>query len=162
MAVPYFHVFIQTDNDGPYSPLLLDLSEQDLRLRVVNPYKDRKDIYDKGKITRISDIRKIAIYRSDLPAKATLEKLASDHQAELERILHEEGRRVLGSYRGRNPIELAECCTEVTSDWIIDSPGTGSEWTVVSRFFHNPWVVRVGAGGILYLLGFFTHKYFGG
>lgn len=137
--------------------LLLDLSEQDLRLRVVNPYKDGKDIYDRGSITRVADIARIVILESEKSAEDLLKKIASDHQAELERIKREQGLNVLGSYCGRQPEELVGYCPDVTDQWFGEAPGAGSEWTKIIRFFHNPWVMKVS----ILLIGVIIGKLWG-
>ena len=156
-----FHVFIISKGADEFHELFLDLSETELRQKFVNPYLDGEDIYDKGSITRISDIARVAVLRSELSAKETLDKLAADHQAELARIKHEEGLNVLGSYRGRKITELFECCEDVTEQKIARAPGAGTPRTKFVRFLHNPWVVRVGGGLLLVLLGVVIGRYSG-
>ena len=163
MAVTRFHVFMRSKSDQEDRELLRDLSEQDLRLKVVNLYKDGKDIYVGGSITRIADIAHITILKSEMPAKEMLTKMAADHQAEIERIKREEGKNVIGSYRGSKSNELIgyELCSDVTERWLGEAPGGGSDWTKIKKLFHNPWVVRVGGGGLLYLFGVLTAKHWG-
>lgn len=164
MASNQFHVFVRSKSEQEDRELLCDLSEQDLRLKVVNSYKDGKDIYVGGRITRLADIAHITILRSEMSAKEMLNKMAADHQAEIERIKRDEGKNVIGSYRGSKSNELIGCelCANVTEQWLGEAPGGGSDWTKIKKLFHNPWVVRIGGGGLLYAIGVLTAKHWGG
>ncbi len=156
-----FHVFVRLKSSDTDRPLLLDLSESQLQSRFVDPYLDGKDIFDSGSITRIADISRVTVLRSDLTAAETLRRMAAEHQAEIERIKREEGRNVIGSYRGRELKELIGYCEDVTSERIVRAPGSGTRKTKLVKFLHNPWVVRVGGGSLLLLLGVIVGKLWG-
>lgn len=156
-----FHVFVRIKGSEKDRPLLLDLSESELRSKFVDPYLDGKDIFDNGSITRITDISKVTVLSSELTSAETLRKIATDHQAEIDRIRREEGQNVMGSYRGRETAELIEYCKNVTSERIVRAPGTGTRKTKFLKLLHNPWIVRVGGGGLLLIIGVLIGKLWG-
>jgi hypothetical protein len=101
-----FHVFVRLRGSDADRLLLRDLSESEFHSRFVGPYLDGRDIFNSCSITRISDLSKVRVLYSERTAAETLRKMQDDHRAELDRILREEGRNVLGSYRGREVTEL--------------------------------------------------------
>ncbi len=133
-----FHVFIRLKGSEADRPLLLNLTEAELQRRFAEPYLDGKDLFDKGSITRISDISKVIILGSELTAEATLMKMSADHRAELERIKREEGLSVHGSFRGRDVTELVGYCDDVTESKVARPPGVGTKRTRLVKFLHNP------------------------
>ncbi|NQD38279.1 hypothetical protein HPT27_14725 [Permianibacter sp. IMCC34836] len=155
MTTYRFHAFARLKNTEEFRVLGLDLSKSELKSKICKPYKAGKDIYISSTITRIADIQQLSIVRSQHNAKVELDRYGEEHAALIKKQNEGSGLIVLGVFRGNNPLELMECCENVTDTFIADAPGSGTFVTKTYAFFHNQWIIGIGLLIIGILIGKF-------
>ena len=157
MKAHRYHAFAKLKSTNQFRILMVDLSERELKKRVVSPYKAGKDIYLSSTVTKIDDIERLVIVRTSDPAQDELKRISDEHEALIARENRESGIVILGPGRGRTPLELIDKCEDVTSGSISDAPGSGTLSTKAHAFFHNQWVIGIG----LLIIGVVIGKFWG-
>jgi hypothetical protein len=152
-----YHAFARLKNADSFRILAVDLSERELRRRVVKPYKGGKDIFLQSTITSIDDIESLKIVRSASSCKDELKRLAAEHQAKIDHENRQSGIKIISRGRGHSPLELLEASEDVTSHYISTAPGSGTIATKAYAFFHNQWVTGIG----LLIIGILVGKLWG-
>jgi hypothetical protein len=157
MTDHFYHAFVKLKGAESFRVLGLDLSSDDLRKKICNPYRSGKDIYISSTVTSVSDIQQLSVVRSAQAAEDELKRISDEHDALIKRRNEESGLVIIGSSRGTSPLELMESCDDVTDSFIADAPGSGTFATKAYAFFHNQWVTGIG----LLIIGILIGKYFG-
>ena len=153
MTDPRYHAFVRLKGTDSFRVLAVDLSERELKRLVVTPYKAGKAIYVHSTITRIEDVEKLVITRTEQSSTEELKRLAKEHQELIDRQNRESGIVILTAGRGRSALELMGSAEDVTSTYLFNAPGTGTTSTKILAFFHNQWVIGIGLLLIGVLIG---------
>jgi hypothetical protein len=151
----FLHVTIKNRTDDGWHCIFKDLSQAELKKKLVTPYRLGKDIFYDGNILQPGEISQIKINNTD-----------SRHEEELKLVQEESYRKVqefnatssvtlvsIGS--GYNDYEINQCGREVTANYISSGPGGGTTFTAIGDFIKHPWVVRIVGGLVFLALAFY-------
>lgn len=149
----FFHVLYSKTPDGEYSVLYTDLDERGLLNKAIKPYKRGASQMMGGSRFNFSDIQRIKIIETDEQSSACLKKLYDRSSQEMDNLNRNSSMKIIGIPYGLATEDIEHCGTNVTDKYISGTPGAGDWLTSVSAFFSNPWVLTVGTGVILLLVG---------
>lgn len=156
-----YHVVVEIH--GEKKPLFLfgDLSESDLRKRFLNPYYLGKPVLKKNQIVDLSRVASVHIRMTKSSAISELEDLKAKSKAEIDELNRGSGMVFIGFGRGYADEDIVECGIDVTAKFINAPPGQGTGLSKFAGVLHNPWVLRVGGGTVLIIIGFLLAKQLG-
>jgi len=154
-----YHVVVEIH--GEKKPLFLfgDLSKSDLRKRFLNPYYLGKPVLKKNQVVDLSRVVSVQIRMTKSSASSELEDLKAKSKAEIDELNRGSGMVFIGFGRGYADEDIVECGTDVTAEFVKAPPGQGTAVSKLVGFLHNPWVLRVGGGIVLIVVGFLLAKW---
>ena len=154
----YFHVLLRLDKaDVGYEQIFSDLSESELKVRFLKPYRNAKDLFVGGRIVKASQIASILIVRTKETNEVTRERINTDSLNRISEMNSEPGGMVIISPgSGYDPEDILEEGKDVTVDYVDGPPGSGKV-IVWASFVNHPWVVTIVGGlalaGLIALIG---------
>ncbi len=158
----YLHVVIE--NSDSKEPLLLygDLSEKDLRRKFLRNYQLGKSVMKNNQVVDLSTVTSVKIIKTSVTLDAAFEQLQKDSNERIDKLNRESSSLVIVSAgRGWKREHIAECGKEVTDKYISEPPGQGTWLTWVGTILKNPWMLSIGGGLILVVLGAIVRKWLG-
>lgn len=145
----YIHVTIKTKSTDTWACVFKDLSEQDLKKKLLKPYNLGQPIYYDGKILSPNEITRIKINKTQ---RTHIEELKSVQEESFKSVQEfnnsNAGVIIVSAGHGYEDYEINECGTDVTDLYISAGPGSGTSFTKVNDFIKHPWVVRIIPGVI--------------
>ena len=142
----FYHVLI-ADGEKPdeLREVFKDRDEKELKRMVVNPYKKGTSLICGNEIIPVLQIKKIYIVRTAQCNQDEREAMLSM----VDRLSWRKGSEFLNLDFGRKPEDILHAGEDVTSKYITAPPGSA----FLKRLLSNPWVVAVGGGVLVYILG---------
>lgn len=158
----YLHVVIESpDSKGPLF-LYGDFSERDLRRKFLRNYQLGKSVMKDSQVVDLSKITSVKIIKTSVTLDAALEQLQKDSNERIDRLNRESSSlAIVSPGRGWKQEHITECGEEVTDKYISEPPGQGTWLTSLSTILGNPWVLSIGGGLVLLVLGAIVKKWFG-
>jgi hypothetical protein len=94
------------------------------------------------------------------PLDDALKRLQKESRERIDRLNRESDSVVIISAgSGWQEKDVVECGKEVTGKYIIGPPGEGTWLTKISAILHNPWVLSIGGGLALIVIGAIIKKW---
>ena len=147
----YLHVTVKKKGSDDWICIFTDLSDTQLRKKLVRPYRLGRAIYYDGNILSPSDISKIRVNETESPHEEELKSVQEESFRQVQEFNRSNsGVTLVSAGHGYNDYEINECGTDVTHKYIAGGPGTGTLGTLVSDFIKHPWVVRI-VGGLIFV-----------
>ncbi|MBX3490143.1 hypothetical protein [Parvibaculum sp.] len=152
----YFHVIVRLQ--AKPSPVFLfgDLSERELQRRFVRPYQMGKVIVKGNELVDLDKVSSVEIIRTDKNKETCLRELqmASERRyQEMNADSHRTGAIFLQLGSGNEDEDIVEAGEDVTTRYINEGPGNGTGFLTLKDLLNNGWVVGLGTGIILAILG---------
>lgn len=136
-------------NPDDLRQVFTDLEENDLKPKLVSPYKKGTSLICGNEIIPIPQIRKIYIVRTVRSDEVERADLHAQSVREIDQFNRESDSAVLISAgRGYDPQDILEAGENVTAKHLSGHPGAAADPSVFGRLIGNPWVVTV-AGGLV-------------
>ena len=147
----YLHVTIKIKSSGNWLCIFKDLSEADIKRKLVKPYRLGKAIYYDGNILPPSDISQIKINTTERTHGEELKIVQDESYRKIQEFNNSDsGATLISAGHGYNDYEINECGTEITNRYISSGPGSGTTLTAIGELIKHPWVVRV-VGGLVFV-----------
>lgn len=148
----YLHVTIKKKDSDKWLCIFKDLSESDLKQRLLKPYKTGKELFYEGNILPVEQISVIRINKTKLSHEDELRIVQDESYRKITEFNNSNvGATIISTGYGYDDYEINECGDDVTSDYLSSGPGTGTLLTHASELIRHPWVVRI-FGGIVFLM----------
>lgn len=124
-----------------------DLDENELKPKLVIPYRKGTSLICGNEIIPILQIRKIHIVRTAQRNEVEREDLHRKSVREIDRLNRESSGIVfISPGSGYDPADILEAGDDVTRKYIIGHPGAAAGLPPLARFAGNPWFVTVVGG----------------
>ncbi len=147
----FLHVTVKKKNSEDWICVFRDLSESNLRKKLVKPYRLGKSLYYEGSILPAEEISQIKINRTDRCLDEELKQVQEESMRRIREFnASSNSVGIISIGDGHNDYEINQCGDVVTDDYLSTGPGGGTFTSAISEFIRHPWVVRV-FGGLLFL-----------
>ena len=139
----YFHVVVHFE-DAPQNPRCLfdDLSEQELLVRFVKPYRKGKDVLSDTEIVKLASVHKVQIVRTERVSAAERKDLREESSRRIDELNRRGGPVIVCAGLGYEKADIVGVGTDVTSEYISGPPGY-QETSRIRRLLYNPWVLAI-------------------
>lgn len=152
----YYHVVISIKNESDIV-LFKDLSKQQLKKKFIKKFKSGKDLFVDNQIFKSTDFSKVTIIKTDLTLDEELEQYHQESLEWQEKANQEPGPIIIGG-SGLYEYEIINRGSDVTEQFISAAPKSSNN--LISRFFNNPWTIRIIGGVIAMLIVWWLTNHF--
>jgi hypothetical protein len=144
--MPFLHVLISnTEKPEDFRCILHDLTEAELNVKVLRPYKSGKSILAERRIYPASELRGLKIVRTEKPAEVALEAASEEVNKSIETLNSDSKSGVVfGPFLGYGLDNLAEAGSDVTLRYVKGAPGDGGVAKAANILISHPWVSGIG------------------
>ncbi|MDP0562006.1 MAG: hypothetical protein QS721_06630 [Candidatus Endonucleobacter sp. (ex Gigantidas childressi)] len=158
----YLHVVIKRSED--VKPLFLfgDLTEKDLKRRFLRQYQLGKSVLKENQVVNLGNVVVVEIIRTSDPLKEALKNLQKKSNDRIDQMNRESsGFMIISVGSGWVNEDIVHCGEDVTLKYVSAPPGGGTPITKIIAFIHSPWVLSLGGGIALIVIGILVKKCFG-
>lgn len=151
----YYQVLVSVEqNPDDLRQVFTDLGENDLKSKLVTPYKKGTSLICGNEIIPVPKIRKIHIVQTSRPNETERKELNTKSIRKIDQFNRESTSIVwISAGRGYDPLDILEAGEDVTAKCLPWHPGVASGPSYLGRFIHNPWVVAVIGGLVVMFIG---------
>jgi len=139
-----FHVIISYERKDKKKLLYKDLDLKSLKKTFLKPYLSGNDFIVRNEIVKPKDLLFVQVVRTD-------EDHASVIKFERNKANKTPGIAGLGMLIQDH--HICDYGTDVTAHYINKTAGSGTLFQKLIKFLHNPWLLRIGSGVILLIVG---------
>lgn len=151
--MPYFHVFIRETGQDELRLFMRDMSDADVRNRVLRPYRKSGSLVADGEIIPIASIRQFKIVKSETTFSSRYSQYFGVHmrkQKEMQSKLPPGGIFISPGPREHDLISLMD---DTTEEFLRDEePGTGARPGIWAKLTENATLSAIVAGVVVLLL----------
>ena len=144
----YYQVLLAVEQEpDKLRQVFEDLEENDLKPKLVTPYKKGTSLICGNEIIPVLQIRKIHIVRTAQRNEVEREDLHTKSVREIDRLNRESSGIVfISPGSGYDPGDILETGEDVTKKYITGHPGAASCLSPIGWFAGNSWFVTVVGG----------------
>lgn len=150
----YFHVFVCQEGEAALRVVALDLTEDEIKRHIVNPYRRGTSIVQNGKIISVASLRELRIC---MTSTAFEQAYSSEHAVQSRKIDElNRGGDVFFISPGPGYDDMADSFENVTDTFLrVKEPGNASHPPLLVSFINHPIVSTVVGGVVLSGLAFY-------
>lgn len=156
----FLHVVIEREEDEKPLFLFGDLTKAELKRRFLRPYKLAKSVLKENRVVNLAGVTAVHVIETDKPLDAALRQLRVESNERIDRINRESGGVfIISAGSGWVDEDVVHCGHDVTAQYVTSPPGEGTLASRALALLHNPWVLRVGGGLLVIVVGGFVVRW---
>lgn len=156
----FLHVVIERADDNKPLFLFGDLRKAELKNRFLRPYGLAKPVLKENRVVNLASVTAVHIIETEQPLDAALKQLQVESNERIDRFNRESGGvSIVSAGSGWVNEDIVHCGEDVTTRYVTSPPGEGTPASRALALIHNPWVLRVGGGLAVIVIGGFVVRW---
>ncbi|QGT77771.1 hypothetical protein GM160_02060 [Guyparkeria halophila] len=156
----FLHVVIERTEEEKPLFLFGDLTKTELKRRFIRPYKLARSVLKENRVVNLSCVTSVHVIETDKPLDVALKHLRVESNERIDSLNRESGGVfIISAGSGWVAEDIVHCGRDVTAQYVTSPPGEGTLASHALAFLHNPWVLRVGGGLLIIVVGGFVVRW---
>jgi hypothetical protein len=156
----FLHVVIERMGDDKPLFLFGDLSKAEFKKRFLRPYNLARPVLKENRVVNLASVTAVHVIETKKPLDAALKQLQVESNERVGRLNRESsGVFIVSVGSGWVNEDIVHCGEDVTTKYVTSPPGEGTPASRALALIHNPWVLRVGGGLAVIVIGGFVVRW---